>query len=318
MRNEIKLWLRALVLTILCAPLYSLASNIGTLTSFSPGTQIQSAQVNGNFSAITTAVNSKQDNITGACPAGQAVTGVANVGGALTCAPAGLTFGSSTTGSAATSGVTVGNAGGGAGLEGDSSSASNNAYGVLGDLTALSPGSNAAGVKGQSEGGGIGVWGSTDGTNLFGSYGVYGSVSGGPGVGVLGTTDEGVGVWGETNSTGLLAAGVTATNNASQTGVALDISQGYLQVQGAGVNTHTTAFIWTAANAGLNGTSIDNPMTNGNPNLLLTVTQSINPVGIYNPHPIGVLYNGGYWNIINLDQGAMPVNASFVVLVVSP
>ncbi len=121
MRNELKLWLRALVLVIVGVPLYSLASNIGTLTSFSPNTLIKSADVNGNFTAITTAVNSKQDAITGACPAGEAVTGVAAVGGALTCAADGLAFGDSVSGTAATSGLTVTNSGTGAAIEGDNS-----------------------------------------------------------------------------------------------------------------------------------------------------------------------------------------------------
>ncbi len=119
MRNNMKVWIRALAIAIVAVPVLSLASDLAAPISFSPTTLIKSADVNSNFLAIQTAVNSKQDNITGICSAGQAVTGVANVGGALTCAAVGgLAGGDSVSGTAAGSGVTAASRGGGAGREG--------------------------------------------------------------------------------------------------------------------------------------------------------------------------------------------------------
>jgi hypothetical protein len=109
MRNSLAVWSRALAIAIVAVPVLSLASDLTTPNTFTSGTLIQSAQVNANFAAVQTAVNSKQDAIQGtACPTCQAVTGVAALGGALTCAPAGLQFGASVTGSSTPdSGITV-------------------------------------------------------------------------------------------------------------------------------------------------------------------------------------------------------------------
>ncbi|HUB07495.1 MAG TPA: hypothetical protein VMB50_10865, partial [Myxococcales bacterium] len=100
----------------------------------------------------------------------------------------------------------------------------------------------------------------------------------------------------------------------------LKIGQGYLQVSGAGSNTSTTAFKVTvpATAPGGDNIVIDNPMTNGNPNLLLFVTQNWEPNSVYNPHPVGVYYTGSDWAIFNEDSAMMPANASFNVLVISP
>ena len=76
----------------------------------------------------------------------------------------------------------------------------------------------------------------------------------------------------------------------------------------------------TAANITANSTTIDNPLTNGNPNALLTITQNWNPGGvggIYNNHPVGVWYTGANWAIFNQDLAAMPAGAAFNVLVAS-
>jgi hypothetical protein len=68
---------------------------------------------------------------------------------------------------------------------------------------------------------------------------------------------------------------------------------------------------------------IDYPLTNGRPNAVLLITPNWNPggvddaYGVFDNHPIGVAYDttAGKWKIVNQDLVAMPVNASFNVLV---
>lgn len=62
---------------------------------------------------------------------------------------------------------------------------------------------------------------------------------------------------------------------------------------------------------------INSPATNGNPKALLQVTQVFNPSNVFNPHQIGVRYFKvrRRWAIFNEDGAAMPLNASFNVLV---
>jgi hypothetical protein len=313
-RNEIKQWLRVIVIVIIVQPLYSLASNIGTLTSFSPGTLIKSADVNGNFAAITTAVNSKQDAITGTCPTGQAISGVAAVGGALTCAPAGLAFGDSVTGNAATSGVTVGNAGSGAGLEGDNTSNGNDAFGLLGQITGTTSSADSAGVKGEGAGYGSGVWGDAPSGN---GNGVYGTAEG-AGIGVYGFASNGIGVFGLTEVAA--SAGVQAGNFSGPTGIALSLQNGYFQVAGAGANTSTTVFTVVLTGGGTTPAESDfsNPMTNGNPNLILLVVPNFAGTGV-DTHAAAPYYDTtGKWGIYNIDGSAMPAGAGFTVLVIHP
>jgi hypothetical protein len=287
---------------VLITPVLVWASNLTVPNTFMSGQPIKSADMNANFTAVQLAVNSKQDAITTTCPAGQAVSGVAAVGGALTCVPAGFAFGDSVSGNSPDSGVTVVNAGLGAAIEGDNSApyvfGNPPTVGVIGKIT--DPTAHGYGVFGECNGG--------QGAGVYGTGGQYG---------VQGYSSSGYGVFGGTNTAGV--AGVVATNS-NQQGMALDIGQGYFQVQGAGANTNTTAFIWTAtsANSGADTTTIYNPMTNGNPNLILIVTQNWSPNAVYNPHPVGVYYTGSNWAIFNEDQAAMTLNASFNVLVISP
>ncbi|HEX6032755.1 MAG TPA: hypothetical protein VFY90_15090 [Tepidiformaceae bacterium] len=68
-------------------------------------------------------------------------------------------------------------------------------------------------------------------------------------------------------------------------------------------------------------TQIDNPLTNGDPNAILLVTQlwDADPGGqVYNPHAVGVWYDPEKekWEIFNEDQEAMPEGALFNVLVI--
>jgi hypothetical protein len=65
-----------------------------------------------------------------------------------------------------------------------------------------------------------------------------------------------------------------------------------------------------------NSVWFDNPFTNGNPSARVLVTQNWNPNGVaghFNPHNIGVWYDGKRWRIFNQDGAAMPFGASFNV-----
>lgn len=54
---------------------------------------------------------------------------------------------------------------------------------------------------------------------------------------------------------------------------------------------------------------------------VLAVTQNWNPGGgggVYNPHPVGIRFAGGVWEIVNLDGAPMPAGAGFNVLAMPP
>ena len=70
-----------------------------------------------------------------------------------------------------------------------------------------------------------------------------------------------------------------------------------------------------------NSTYAVDPLTNSNPDAVLTVTQNWNPGGVgntYNDHPVGTRYdaNEKKWIIFNRDQVPMPLGACFNVLMV--
>jgi hypothetical protein len=86
--------------------------------------------------------------------------------------------------------------------------------------------------------------------------------------------------------------------------------------------TLDTVFIQhaTPENTSGNSTYLHSPLTDGNPNAVLVVTQNWNPgggSGKYNNHPIGVWYDRdrSKWAIFNQDRAAMPVGADFNVAV---
>jgi hypothetical protein len=71
------------------------ASQVGNLTTFTPGTPARASEVNANFDALKNAVNDtdarvtavengKQNRVTGSCPAGMAVAAIA-ADGSVTC-----------------------------------------------------------------------------------------------------------------------------------------------------------------------------------------------------------------------------------------
>jgi hypothetical protein len=76
----------------------------------------------------------------------------------------------------------------------------------------------------------------------------------------------------------------------------------------------------TPENIAGNNTYLDSPQINGDPNVVLYVTQNWNPgggAGTYNEHPIGVWYDPSLqrWAIFNQDLEAMPEGAAFNVAV---
>ncbi len=69
-----------------------------------------------------------------------------------------------------------------------------------------------------------------------------------------------------------------------------------------------------------NSTYLDDPLVNGKPGAILSVTQNWNPgggSGTYNDHPVDVRYDAGrqQWAIFNTDDSAMPDGAAFNVAV---
>jgi len=81
-----------------------------------------------------------------------------------------------------------------------------------------------------------------------------------------------------------------------------------------------TAAVHTAVPANTTGawTSINHPLTNNNPNAIVSITQNWNPGGVggvYNDHAVGVMYQDGIakWTVFNQDGAPMPDGASFNV-----
>jgi hypothetical protein len=86
--------------------------------------------------------------------------------------------------------------------------------------------------------------------------------------------------------------------------------------------TFDSAFVHRATpeNISENSTYLDNPLVNGDPNVVLYVTQNWNPgggSGTYNNHPIGVWYDDSRqrWAIFNQDREPMPDGVAFNVAV---
>jgi hypothetical protein len=79
---------------------------------------------------------------------------------------------------------------------------------------------------------------------------------------------------------------------------------------------HRAALLNTVGNA----TYLDNPLTNGEPDAEVSVTQNWNPGGgrgVYNDHPVGVLYDEDVekWSVYNEDGARVPEGAAFNVAV---
>jgi hypothetical protein len=92
----------------------------------------------------------------------------------------------------------------------------------------------------------------------------------------------------------------------------------FVLAAGADVFVHTA----TAGNSAGDYTTIDDALTNRNPNAIVFVTQNANPGSAvaYNNHNIGVYYNSAAnrWRIFNQDNiSAVTANTSFNVLVLA-
>ncbi len=79
----------------------------------------------------------------------------------------------------------------------------------------------------------------------------------------------------------------------------------------------------TPENASEKGTYLDDPLVNGKPDAVLSVTQNWNPGGgggVYNDHAVDVRYDEEReaWEIHNKDDSALPDGASFNVGVLGP
>ena len=81
-------------LLVVLTPAVIYAANLSIPNSFNPGESISSAQMNANFAAVQTAVNSKQDSTVVTCGVNSAVTSIAS-NGTTTCGPARTTTSSS-------------------------------------------------------------------------------------------------------------------------------------------------------------------------------------------------------------------------------
>jgi hypothetical protein len=74
------------------------------------------------------------------------------------------------------------------------------------------------------------------------------------------------------------------------------------------------------ANTAGNDTYLDNRLTNGKPDAVISVTQNWNPGGgrgVYNDHPVGTVYDAKLeeWAVYNRDGASMPKGAAFNIAV---
>lgn len=152
-----------------------------------------------------------------------------------------------------------------------------------------------------------------------GSTAIRGEGAGGLNVGVWGVVaDSGWGVIGSSNGGGLgvegRAIGGIAISAVAPLGTALQVN-GPIRVTG-----NKPAFVHSATADNINGprTTLDNPMINGDPNAILTVTPVSNDGDPIIAVPIGVSYDGvaGRWRIFRADGNNMPDGAKFNVLVI--
>jgi len=79
---------------------------------------------------------------------------------------------------------------------------------------------------------------------------------------------------------------------------------------------HRASLLNTAGNY----TYLDNQLTNGEPDAVLSVTQNWNPgggTGVYNNHPVGTLYDAKVdkWAVYNRDGAPIPEGAAFNIAV---
>jgi hypothetical protein len=91
----------------------------------------------------------------------------------------------------------------------------------------------------------------------------------------------------------------------------------FVPAAGNGIFVHTA----TAGNISGSNTSMDNALTNGNPNALVFITSNYNPGGVGGTDDgrlNGVYYNGSKWGVSNQDGGSISANLAFNVLTLVP
>lgn len=145
---------------------------------------------------------------------------------------------------------------------------------------------------------------------------------GGSGVGVFGRSLSSAGVHGVAPFAVAGATGVRAENGIA-TGTALEITRGAIRVAGAGVGTHTAAFK-VVGPVGVKGhfIEIDHPMTNGDPDVILSVTRMSVGQCHYQYGDLTILYNSnGRWVLSYShpdDAGVSCYRSAFHILVIKP
>jgi hypothetical protein len=118
--------------------------------------------------------------------------------------------------------------------------------------------------------------------------------------------------------------GINTNNPQATLHVRGNIAADALRAPGAGINTGTFAFTHRAAAGNIVGhiTTIDHPLSNGDPNAILIVTHNWSAdtsANKYHPQAVGVYYNGARWTIFHEDNAtAMEVGDAFNVLVIKP
>jgi hypothetical protein len=86
--------------------------------------------------------------------------------------------------------------------------------------------------------------------------------------------------------------------------------------------TFWTIFVHTAAAANSLGdwTDLDNPVTNGCPQMLVEVTATFTPGAVYDTHALGVWYDGrtAKWSIFHEDHTPVPLGATYTIFATLP
>ena len=279
-------------------------------SEFQAGTPIKAADVNAKFNDLDTRVTAKQARVTGTCAAGSSISAIA-ADGTVTCEADDVGTG----GSSFTTG---------AGLSLSAGVLSLADSGVTRAKLDVA-GSAAAGKLLRASAAGL-EW-ADDGLKLPFNGAIGAADAGSIGVNVTSndpskTAIKGLGgnfgVVGDTLSpTGV---GVLAANSGAAGGAALEISGG---IKVSGASKPAFIHVTTAANKPIlsdNVTCIDNVLTNGKPNAIVIITQNWGAGFTFNNSSVGVYYKttgalSNQWCIFNQGMNAMPINATFNVLV---
>jgi hypothetical protein len=248
--------------------------------TFTAGTPIKSADVNANFSALKTALETASGLNDGAISRAKLnISGTAADGKVLKAQGSDLVWGDDVVGA----GGSTYTAGTGLALTGTTFSVK---FPLSGTISSSDAGSIGLSIT-SSDAAKTAIKG------LGGNYGVVGDTLSPTGVGVL------------------------AANSGAADGVALEISGG---IKVSGTTKAAFIHVTTAANKPEAAvTCIDHPLTNNKPSAILIITQNFGSSGVYNKEAVGVYYrpSSNNWCIFNQapSAAAMPIGATFNVLV---